>query len=225
MNTPSIPLNADQTAFLDELNAKVKEFRYNLYDHYSPMAKLIEYNGGCREIYRNENGKPVLYLKRYYLYRGPEREAMIHQFFLGDKGPLHDHPSDSWGRILETGYYERLCKWMDFKGYDEYKNPIATTEGEHEVDRKPGDWSYRPGSTALHVNFEGFHKVKLRTPDDAGKVWTFFVMEKRNENSWGFRDNNGHFVPFDQMNKQENVNSMQSSPDQYGYGWFPKRVK
>lgn len=223
MNTPSIPLNADQTAFLDELNALTNsELSYK----YEGWANLIEANGGCREIYRKESGKTVLYLKRYYLFRSPTREAMIHQFFLGDKGPLHDHPADSWGRILDVGYYERLCTSITATGkFLEDGTPLMRTEGEYEVDRKPGDWSYRPGSVAGHDNFDGFHKVKLRKPEDAGKVWTFFVMEKRNENSWGFRDNDGKFVPFDQMNKQENVDSMQSSPDQYGYGWFPRRIR
>jgi hypothetical protein len=215
MNTPSIPLNADQTAFLSNLNYEVGPL-FNIYDDFKEIAKRIEARGGCREIYRNENGKPVLYLKRYYLYRGLEREAMIHQFFLGDKGPLHDHPADSWGSILSVGYNERLCTSIA---------PSGRTEGEYEVSRNPGDWSYRPASTVNHDNFEGFHKVKLRNPSDGGKIFTFFVMEKRNENSWGFRDNDGHFVPFDQMNKNEKVDSVQSSPDQYGYGWFPRRVK
>lgn len=218
MNTPSIPLNADQTAFLDELNARIMNSQLAGLDlclDHKEIATHIEARGGCREIYRNEDGVPALYLKRYYLYRGPEREAMIHQFFLGDKGPLHDHPAASWGCILAVGYHERLCKSI----------VNGRTEGEYEVSRNPGDWSYRPGSVGTHDNFESFHKVKLRKPEDGGNIFTFFVMEKRNENSWGFRDNDGKFVPFDQMNKQEKTDSMQSSPDQYGYGWFPKRIK
>ena len=215
MNTPSIPLNADQTAFLKELESRCMVEWFDIWQDYKTLAENIEAFGGCREIYRNENGTPVLYLKRYYLYRSPEREAMIHQFFLGDKGPLHDHPADSWGCILDVGYNERLCTSI----------VNGRTEGEYEVSRNPGDWSYRPGSVGNHDNFEGFHKVKLRKPEDGGKIFTFFVMEKRNEHSWGFRDNDGKFVPFNQMNKQENVDSMQSSHDQYGYGWFPKRIK
>ncbi len=213
MNTPSIPLNADQSAFLAELNEVTSEV---LFTDYTYLAKAIEAQDGCRHIHRDENGKTVLYLKRYYLFRSPEREAMIHQFFLGDKGPLHDHPADSWGRILETGYYERLCTHLDEKGI---------TQGEYEVNRLPGDWSYRPGSNKSHDNFEGFHKVKLRQPEDAGSVWTLFVMEKRNPNSWGFRDNDGSFVPFQDMYKREHTDKVEVSADQYEYGWFPRKIK
>jgi hypothetical protein len=218
MNTPSIPLNADQTAFLDELNARFTTTHFaglGLFQDYKEIAMLIERRGGCREIHRDEDGKTVLYLKRYYLYRSPTREAMIHQFFLGDKGPLHDHPADSWGRILCTGYYERLCKSI----------VNGRTEGEYEVDRKPGDWSYRPGSVANHDNFDGYHKVKLRKPEDAGKVWTFFVMEKRNPYSWGFRDNDGSYVPFQDMYKREGTDKVEVAADNYEYSWFPRRIK
>lgn len=139
---------------------------------------------------------------------------MIHRFFLGDKGPLHDHPADSWGRILKTGYYERLCTSI----------VNGRTEGEYNQDRRPGDWSYRPGSTPNHDNYEGFHKVKLRKPEDAGNIYTFFVMEKRNAYSWGFRENDGSFVPYKDMVEREQTVSLQSEADQYSMGWFPRRL-
>ena len=209
---PTIPLSDNQLRFFDEMCQRTQGLIWRDLD---VLTKAIADKGGCREIYRNEGGKPVLYLKRYYIYRGPYREAMIHQFFLGDKGPLHDHPAASWGQILKVGYHERLCAYIGNDG---------RTEGEYVVDRKPGDWSYRPGSNKNHDNFKGFHKVKLRKPEDAGLVKTLFIMEKRNENSWGFRANDGQFVPFDEMNRLENTDSMQSSPDQYEYGWFPRRI-
>src|SRR5687767_1642634 len=71
---------------------------------YVNLEAYIKENGGCRDIYRNENGNPVLYLQRHYIYRDHNREIMLHRFFLGDKGPLHDHPASSWGTILQTGY-------------------------------------------------------------------------------------------------------------------------
>lgn len=209
---PNIPLNVQQLAFLQELDHRTAgTLTINCHD----WMETIMREGGSRDIFRNENNVPVLYLRRFYLYRGPDREAMIHQFFLGDKGPLHDHPADSWGRIIECGYYERLCTHIS----------EGRTEGEYEVDRKPGDWSYRPGSNSQHDNFEGFHKVKLRKPQDAGKVITFFVMEKRNPYSWGFRSNDGQFVPYDEMNKLENITTMQSEADDFEMGWFPRRKR
>jgi len=208
---PNIPLNPEQVSFLQELNIRTAG---SLFTSPEVWMGVIARRDGARDIYRNENNRPVLYLRRHYLYRGPDREAMIHQFFLGDKGPLHDHPADSWGQILRVGYNERLCR--------EIVN--GRTEGEYEVNRMPGDWSYRPASNENHDDFQGFHKVKLRNPvEDAGKVITFFVMEKRNTNSWGFRANDGVFVPFDQMNKSEKTEKVQSSPDDFGYGWFPTR--
>ncbi len=211
LTTPSILLSDDRLDFL----SKVVD-RMNFLENFEYWCRVIADNGGCREIYRNDNGKPVLYLRRYYIYRSSTREAMIHQFFLGDKGPLHDHPAESWGQILKTGYNERLCTHIGDDG---------KTWGEYEIPRKPGDWSHRPASYPAHDDYNSFHKVKLFKPEDGGNVFTFFVMEKRNTNSWGFRDNDGRFVPFDQMNKQEKVDSVQSSPDQYGYGWFPTRVE
>ncbi len=209
---PNIPLSAEQFAFLDELNCRLPNINY----YYNDYCKRIADNGGARDIYRTENGKPVLYLRRHYIYRGPEREAMIHQFFMGDKGPLHDHPADSWGSILSVGYNERLCTHIDSAGI---------TQGEYEISRLPRDWSYRPASNEDHSDFNSFHKVKLRDPaSDAGKVKTLFIMEKRNNNSWGFRENDGKFTPYQEMNKKEKTDAIQSEADNYSYGWFPKRV-
>jgi hypothetical protein len=212
MLKPTIPLSHEQNTFLLNLNNVTLG---SLWTDPEYWMQRIANEGGARDIYRTEAGKPVLYLRRHYLYRGPDREAMIHQFFLGDKGPLHDHPAASWGRILRVGYYERLCQGLDENGI---------TYGEYNADRKPGEWSYRPASNENHDDFESFHKVKLRNPKaDAGNVITFFVMEKRNANSWGFRANDGKFVPFAEMNKAENTEKVQSSPDDFGYGWFPVR--
>lgn len=210
MLKPTIPLTTEQMAFLGELNARTFGL---IATEFKDICKRITMNGGMRQIFRKEKGVPTLYLQRHYLYRGPEREAMIHRFFLGDKGSLHDHPAASWGMILHTGYLERLCTHIE----------NGVTMGEYNVDRKPGDWSFRPASVENHDNYEGFHKVKLRSPADAGEIYTLFIMEKRNNYSWGFRSNEGAYIPFDQMNKLEATDKVQSSPDQYGYGWFPTR--
>ena len=183
---------------------------------YHRLARFIEARGGKRSIYRNENGESALYLDRFYIIKTPWLEVMIHRFYLGDKGPLHDHPATTFGWILETGYYERLCKWID---------NLGITRDEYTADRKPGDFGYRPGSSINHDNYRSFHKVKLRRPEDAGHVWTLFVMCKRNPFSWGFRGNNGVFIPFAEQNKSEGVEAMQSQHDNYKGWFFPKKVK
>lgn len=210
---PTIPLSSNQLAFLNELESRVPFIFDPTFTEI--LCETIATKGGARDIYRTENGVPVLYLRRHYLYRGPEREAMIHQFFLGDKGPLHDHPAASWGCILRVGYNERLCTHIDENG---------KTQGEYEVSREPGDWSYRPASNKEHDDFESFHKVKLRQKEDGGQIFTFFVMEKRNDHSWGFRDNSGSFTHYLKMNKQEATDKLQSEATNYGMGWFPKRL-
>ena len=68
-----------------------------------------EKNGSTREIWRNEDGVDVLYLKRHYVYRCKFFEIMVHQFYRGDTGDIHNHPTYSFGRILIGGYYEWLC--------------------------------------------------------------------------------------------------------------------
>ena len=182
---------------------------------YHKLCRFIEAHGGKRSIYRNENGKPVLYLDRFYIVKTPWLELMIHRFYLGDKGSLHNHPAFTFGRILETGYYERLCTYIDSMG---------VTQGEYNVNRVPGNFSYRPGSTANHDDYRGFHKVKLRSPEDAGKVYTLFGMGKRNPFSWGFRSNDGNFIPFAENDKREGVAEKQTQNDEYKGWFFPRKV-
>lgn len=182
---------------------------------YHRLARFIEARGGKRSIYRNEDGVSSLYLDRFYIIKTPWIEVMIHRFYLGDRGPLHDHPATTFGWILQTGYYERLCKYIDEKG---------VTQGEYKVYRKAGDFGYRPGSSANHDNYKSFHKVKLRSPEDGGNVYTLFCMCKRNPFSWGFRGNDGNFVPYEENDKKEGVANMQSQHDSYKGWFFPRKV-
>ena len=182
---------------------------------YHRLARFIEARGGKRSIYRNEEGESVLYLDRFYIVKTPWIEVMIHRFYLGDKGSLHDHPATTFGWILQTGYYERLCTHIDGNG---------VTQGEYNADRRAGNFGYRPGSSASHDNPRSFHKVKLRSPADAGNVWTLFCMSKRNPFSWGFRGNDGNFVPYEENDKKEGVADMQSQHDSYKGWFFPRKV-
>jgi hypothetical protein len=182
---------------------------------YHKLCRFIERNGGKRSIYRNEDGDAVLYLDRFYIIKTPWIEVMIHRFYLGDRGPLHDRPAFTFGWILQTGYYERLCKYIDANG---------VTQGEYDADRKEGDFGYRPASNKRHDNYRAFHKVKLRSNSDSGNVYTLFVFCKRNAFSWGFRGNDGNFIPFENFNKQEGVESMQTDHSKYKGWFFPRKV-
>jgi len=127
------------------------------------FTNWIAARGGLRKIDRWDNTTCTYqkYLWRYYILKTSFCEIMIHRFFDGDIGPLHDHPWDSFNIILRTGYIEE------------------TLNGKFR--RKPG---YIGGRTA-----KGFHKVHL-IPNTNGKVWTLFVTLKRKK-TWGFLTKNG----------------------------------
>jgi hypothetical protein len=156
---------------------------------------------------------PILYLKRYYVFRSPWGEIMIHQFFLGDEGAVHDHPFPSIGMILATGYIEHIRRpWLAGKIMME------------KVQRKPGDISWRPAANEKHDLASSFHKVELM-PNTEGKVWTLFCTGPRVKGDaakWGFAEPAG-FVPFTAAFKKDGTEGKQSSADQWGYGFFPKK--
>lgn len=138
---------------------------------YKDLAKVIEKHNGKRNIYRSVNGQNILYLERYYLTRTPYFEQMLHCFHLGDTGPLHDHPSDFYNCILETGYLEHTPEGI-FKREVGYKGFKAAEE---------------------------LHKVEL-LPGTNGNVWTLFTMMKRRR-KWGFMTENGWVDAFDYMKR------------------------
>ena len=187
---------------------------------YEALAAKIERHGGCRTIYRpgpeiGPDGKPIpiLYLKRYYLYRFPYGEGMLHQFFLGDEGSVHDHPFPSCGMILATGYIEHIRRPWTGNNF-----PVE------QIRRKAGDISWRPAANAKHDLASSFHKVEL-LPGTSGKVWTLFCTGRRvtgEAAKWGFANPEG-FVPFSESFKKDGTEAMQSSPNQWGYGFFPKK--
>ena len=177
------------------------------------LARWIEHRGGMRELYRPcpETGTPTLYMRRYYIAKTPLGEVMLHQFFMGDEGGLHDHPWFSFGRILACGYREHLCD--------------AVVDGrpvnEHIVERRPGDWGWRPAGCATRDRAKGFHKVELRE-GEAGKVWTLFITGPR-QTVWGFLDGS-RWVSFSDYFKKDGTASKQATPDQYRGWFFPRKV-
>lgn len=179
---------------------------------YERFEAWMERRGCCRSIYRSvPNGEPVLYLKRYYILRTPWGEVMLHQFFLGDDGPVHDHPFASCGWIIATGYNELIRRpWPG--------NTIIM----ETIRRWPGQFSWRPRASKNHNLASSFHKVEL-IPGTEGKVHTLFITGPRNEGStWGFATPNG-FVSFADMFHKDGTEQKQTSPAQWGYGFFPKK--
>jgi hypothetical protein len=177
------------------------------------LARWVEHRGGMRELYRPHpvTGQPTLYMRRFYLAKTPFGEAMLHQFFMGDEGGLHDHPWFSFGRILAKGYREHLCEKV------ENGAPV----GEFVVERRPGDWGWRPAGISTRDNSRGFHRVELR-PGEEGQVWTLFVTGPR-KTVWGFLSENG-WIPFSEYFKKDGTSAKQATPDQYR-GWiFPRKV-
>lgn len=140
---------------------------------FEKLAQYIEKNGGKRSLYREgSDGKPALYMDRYYIFKSPFCEIMLHNFHLGDRPDLHDHPWASGGVILAEGYIEH------------------TESGATE--KRAGDWGFR-GS-------RDFHWVELR-PNTEGKVWTLFFTTRR-VREWGFLVNNTwvHFEEYFRRN-------------------------
>lgn len=166
-----------------------------------------------RELYRPDpvTGQPTLYMRRYYIAKTPFGEAMLHQFFMGDEGGLHDHPWFSFGRILAKGYREHVCESIvDGK-------PV----GVHQVERLPGDWSWRPAGILSRDEARGFHRVELR-PGESGQVWTLFVTGPRKV-TWGFLNGNS-WIPFWEYFKKDGTATKQALPEQYR-GWiFPRKA-
>jgi hypothetical protein len=163
---------------------------------YKNLSLWIEKHGGMRELYRKgDNGKPRLYMRRFYLIKSKYFELMLHQFFMSDAIDVHDHPWASFGCILETGYTEHLGN------------------NEKTVRRIAGDFSCR-GAKA-------FHRVELITGTE-GKVWTLFGTLKRTRN-WGFLvDEN--WVPSDEYFKSNGTFEVQSRSDEYSGIVFPKKM-
>ena len=165
---------------------------------FEELAKKIEQDGGCREIHRfDSKGDIELYLKRYYISKTPNEEAMLHQFFKSDVGDLHDHPWDSHSIILKTGYYE----WLE------------SEREQYKLFREPGHFGGRLATD--------FHKIEL-VPGTEGNVWTLFTTGKRIR-KWGYKVNE-KWVPFDKYHEMKGIAAVQVLPTHYTDGLFPKKI-
>jgi hypothetical protein len=69
------------------------------------FARFFKY----RDIIKEENGKPVLYLRRYFIFRGKNFRIFLHRIRRSDDDRcLHDHPWDFTTFLLTGEYLEVL---------------------------------------------------------------------------------------------------------------------
>jgi len=162
------------------------------------FANWIAQRNGLRDIFRPGPNGPELYLRRYYIFKSPWLEVMLHQFFMGDVGPLHDHPWWSAGIILQNGYLEHVIERGHGRAYR----------------RLPGHIGHRGGKV--------LHKVELM-PGAEGKVWTLFITGKRYR-KWGFQTETG-WISFQDMFEQDGTKSSNMLPDQFTNGLFPRKIE
>ena len=163
---------------------------------FEKLASWIERRGGKRELYRKgADGKPSLYMERFYLVKSKYLELMIHRFYMSDAKDVHDHPWASFGCILKNGYIEHLGN------------------NEQSKRRVAGDFSYRGA--------EAFHRVELIKGTE-GKVWTIFGTFKRSRD-WGFLVNK-QWTPFEEYFKSNGTFEVQSLPEEYKGVILPTKV-
>ena len=162
---------------------------------FEKLANWIKKRNGMRELYREGiDGKPQLYLRRFYLVKSKYFDLMLPQLFMSDAIDVHDHPWTSFGCILKTGYLE----WIG--------------DNEKCVYRIQGDWTCRKATA--------FHRVQLISGTE-GNVWTLFGTLKRTRN-WGFLVNK-QWVPFDEYFKSTGTYEVQSFPGEYSGVLLPTK--
>lgn len=107
---------------MDELPAELATIRFE--DGIPQVAHLPH-----DEIV-NERGE--LYMRRYYLRRGPLRlpTVRIHEILLSDVGPLHDHPWDFTSWLLHGSYDEETDH-----GTSRYQSGDTLTRHARDVHR------------------------------------------------------------------------------------------
>lgn len=163
---------------------------------FEKLASWIERRGGKRELFRKgSDGKPSLYMERFYLVKSKYFELMIHRFYMSDAVDVHDHPWASFGCILKNGYIEHIG------------------DNEKSVRRVAGDVSCRSAKS--------LHRVELIKGTE-GDVWTLFGTFKRVRN-WGFLVNK-EWIPFEDYFASNGTLEVQSLPEQYNGVILPTKV-
>ena len=170
------------------------------------VASVLTRMGCRRAIYRPDSqGKPQLYLERFYIWKSPNREIMLHRFHMGDRGDVHNHPWDSGGMILATGYWE-----YQPTGYMPNGLPFPANV---KLWRGPGYMGSRKASD--------YHKVELN-PGTEGKVWTLFWTGKRKQ-SWGFFEKTEGYIPFQEQFRRDGPDKLGEDHGSFVGRLFPRK--
>ena len=175
------------------------------------VAAILTKMGCRRTIHRpGSDGKPQLYLERFYLWKSPNREVMLHRFYMSDRGDLHNHPWDSGGVILAGGYWEYIPAYELLWGRTEED---VAFQRAHKFWRKPWHFGNRRASD--------YHKVELK-PGTEGKVWTLFWTNKRVQ-SWGFHKVGEGFIPYREMFRRDGTDTISEDNTQFKGTLFPRK--
>jgi hypothetical protein len=141
------------------------------------LCRFVPY----RDIVKEEDGKPVLYLRRFFLRRsvkgsqtGDEGGLFLHVIHQSDNDrDPHDHPWDFKSFILVGGYDDEQWEWFtNFQGWG-----ARVFEGYERV--KP--------LTKVERKAEHIHRVRLYGERTA---WTL-VWTGAKRRSWGFVTKDG----------------------------------
>lgn len=152
------------------------------------------YTGGRRREFVNIVGTNPdgtenpddLYLRRYYLYRGPRRpHVYLHHIIRSDYDrACHDHPWDFTSLILKSGYFE--YNETVVPGHPgNTSTPVSITIGSCTCSDTPNGMSFisrewrGPGSMVQHKCTD-LHRLELKKP-----AWTLVFTGPR-KREWGF---------------------------------------
>jgi hypothetical protein len=142
------------------------------------LTKLLPYVDIIKEV----EGRKVVYLRRFFIWRG-KRNIYLHHILRSDDDPdPHTHPWDFTSVILSNGYVDET--WEFIPSPSEYYTEVLD-ENQQEV---PGVRSTDPiyescwrFGTIKHRKAEHIHRVLLLE----GPCWTLVFTGPRIQ-SWGF---------------------------------------
>lgn len=143
------------------------------------LSWILEYF----DITKTVDGQDVIYLRRFFLWRGKNRRVFLHAFLRSDDDPEpHDHPFDFTSIILSGGYIDENWGFVvDGEGYKQLaKGYRLEANGKHfapaDKHEITGHRLFRRNERVLPWSIvkrraEHIHRVIL----DRGTAWTIVI--------------------------------------------------